>query len=94
MATLAKANIWIVVPERNLRAYQGIYSSIAFLEAATAEISPAVWNGGTRIEGFSLEVNKMISDINNVMYTVFSTRTVVPKTYQTMLSTIKFRLGM
>jgi predicted peptidase len=79
MSVLTKANMWIVVSERNPKAFLGMNASMAALEAAGAKISRATWNGRASAEEFALEVSKMIAEGNNIKYTVFAEGTVVPE---------------
>jgi len=79
MAVLAKANMWIVVSEKNPRAFQGMNASMTVLESAGAKISRATWNGRASAEEFKLEAGKMIAERNNIKYTVFANGTVVPE---------------
>jgi predicted peptidase len=79
MSVLAEANMWVVVSERNPRAFQGMNASMAALEAAGAKISRATWSGRASSEEFAIEVRKMIAEGNNIKYTVFAEGTVVPE---------------
>lgn len=79
MSVLAKANMWVVVSERNPRAFQGMNASMAALEAAGAQVSRATWNGRASPEEFAIEVRKMIAEGNNIKYVVFAEGTVVPE---------------
>ena len=79
MSVLAKANLWVVVSERNPRAFEGMNASMAALEAAGAKISRATWNGRASPEECAIEVRKMIAEGNNIKYTVFADGTVVPE---------------
>ena len=79
MSVLANTNMWIVVSERNPRAFLGMNASMVALEAAGAKISRATWNGRASAEEFAVEVGKMIAEGNNIKYTVFANGTVVPE---------------
>lgn len=79
MSALAKANMWIVVSERNPRAFEEMNTSMAALEAAGAKVSRGVWNGRARPEELAVEANKMIAECTHIKYTVFSKGTVVPE---------------
>jgi predicted peptidase len=79
MSVLAKANMWVVVSERNPRAFQGMNASMDALEAAGAKVSRATWNGRASPEEYAIKVRGMIAEGNNIKYTVFAGGTVVPE---------------
>ena len=79
MSVLSNANMWILVSEKNLKAFRGMNASIAVLEAAGAKISRATWNGQASAGEFAGHVSDMIAEGNHIKYTVFENGTVVPK---------------
>jgi len=79
MSVLAKSNLWIVVSEKNLKAFEGMNASMSVLEAAGAKISRATWNGRASAAEFAVFVQNMISKDSNIKYTVFENGSVVPE---------------
>jgi len=79
MSVLTGAKLWVVVSEGDRRAFPGMNASMAALEAAGAKISRATWNGQASAAEFASNVRQMIAEGNNIKYTVFANRTVVPK---------------
>jgi predicted peptidase len=79
MSVLTRANMWVIVSEGDRKAFPGMNASMAALEAAGGKISRATWNGRASTEEFALNVNAIISEGNNIKYTVLAKGTVVPE---------------
>jgi predicted peptidase len=79
MSVLTKNNMWVVVSEGDPRAFSGMNTSMAALEAKGTRISRAKWNGRASAEEFSSDVMKMIAEGNNIKYAVLKLGTVIPE---------------
>jgi len=75
---LAKDKLWIIVSEGDLKAFPGMNAITATLEKEGAKISRATWNGQSSAAEFASDVSKMITEGNNIKYTVLKKGTVVP----------------
>lgn len=75
---LVHNNIWIVVSEGDPKAFPGMNDITASLEAAGAKISRATWDGHASPEEFTANAKKMITEGNNIKYTVIRLDKVIP----------------
>lgn len=79
VAPLAKDKLWIIVSEGDLKAFPEMNAITAVLEKEGTKVSRAIWSRQSSASEFASEVNKMISEGNNIKYTVFKKGTVVPE---------------
>ena len=75
---LAKAKLWIVVAEGDLRAFPGENAMTAVWEQEGAKVSRAFWDGRATAAEFAANVQKMEAEGNSIKYAVLRKGTVVP----------------
>jgi predicted peptidase len=78
VSPMAKANLWIVVSEGDLKAFPGMNAITKTLEREGAGISRATWSGRASADEFASGVGSMLAEGNHIMYTVLRKGTVVP----------------
>jgi predicted peptidase len=75
---LAKAKLWIVVSEGDLKAYPGQNAITAVLEREGAKVARAVWDGRSTPEEFAAAVAAMEAEVAPINYVALRKGTVVP----------------
>lgn len=75
---LAKAKLWIVVSEGDLKAYPGQNAITAVLEQQGAKVARAVWDGRSTPEKFAAAVAAMEAEGAPINYVALRKGTVVP----------------
>jgi predicted peptidase len=75
---LAKATLWIVVSEGDLKAYPGQNPITAGLEQEGAKVARAVWDGTSTPDAFAADVAAMAAERAPINYVTLRKGTVVP----------------
>ncbi|MBS1181806.1 MAG: uncharacterized protein H6Q99_1686 [Proteobacteria bacterium] len=75
---LAKAKLWIVVSEGDLKAYPGQNAITAALEQDGAKVTRAVWDGTSTPDAFAVAVAAMAAEGTAINYVALRKGTVVP----------------
>lgn len=75
---LAKAKLWIVVSEGDLKAYPGQNAITAVLEQEGAKVARTVWDGTSTPDAFAAAVAAMAAEKAPINYVALRKGTVVP----------------
>jgi len=72
VTSMAGDHLWIVVSERDFKAYPGMNAITAVLESGGARVARATWDPDSTVDQFATAVAEMLAQGANVNYTILT----------------------